>query len=166
MPALTDNAVPVPVLAPSADAAVSCNLGRHEYSDYGRTVQSYLYDNGNGLTRVEYRGGTVVVENYDPFFQYQAGYTLEPELPLWGGFYAGKKYNFLILGQENYGEDESREVIRVVKYDKNWNRLSHASLYGADTVEPFAFGSLRCDEYDGTLYVRTCHVCSSISSMH
>ena len=157
MPALTDNAVPVPVLAPSADAAVSCNLGRHEYSDYGRTVQSYLYDNGNGLTRVEYRGGTVVVENYDPFFQYQAGYTLEPELPLWGGFYAGEKYNFLILGQENYGEDESREVIRVVKYDKNWNRLSHASLYGADTVEPFAFGSLRCDEYDGTLYVRTCH---------
>ena len=58
----------------------------------------------------------------------------------------------------NLNEDDSAEVIRVVKYDKAWNRLSHASLKGANTMVPFDFGSLRCDEYGGMLYVHTCHV--------
>lgn len=55
------------------------------------------------------------------------------------------------------GESNSTEVIRVVKYDKNWNRLGQASLNGANTVIPFDGGSLRCDEYSGYLYIRTCH---------
>ncbi len=157
MPALTDNGIPAAVLSPAAGPAESSNLDRQEYSTYGTPVNSYLYDNGSGLTRVEYTWGKVVIENYDPFFQYQSGYTLEPELPLWGGFFAGEKYNFLIFGQNNPEEDDTREVIRVVKYDKNWNRISHVSLYGANTVIPFRAGSLRCDEYNGMLYVHTCH---------
>lgn len=45
----------------------------------------------------------------------------------------------------------------MVKYDKNWKRLGAASLKGANTVIPFDAGSLRCDEYGGYLYIRTCH---------
>ncbi len=150
---------PVAVLKPSGSAApiLSDRSESQAYRTYGETVNSYLYDNGNGLTRVEFCDGKVVIENYDAGFHYQNGWTLDPELPLWGGFYAGEKYNFLIFGQNNPNEDNATEVIRVVKYDKSWNRLNHASLKGANTVAPFDFGSLRCDEYGDMLYVHTCH---------
>lgn len=157
VPGGNDN--PVAVIKPSGSSVPirSYQYDQNVYATWSDTVNSYLYDNGNGVTRVEYYDGRVIIENYDSNFRYQAGWTLEPELPLWGGFYAGEKYNFLIFGQENPNEDDSREVIRVVKYDKAWNRLSHASLNGANTTVPFDAGSLRCDEYGGMLYVHTCH---------
>lgn len=121
-------------------------------------MTSYLYENSSGgLTRVEYTGGQVVVENYTSSFAFVDSRTIQPELPIWGGFFAGETYNFLIFGQNNPAESDSTEVIRVVKYDKNWKRLGAASLKGANTVIPFDAGSLRCDEYGGYLYIRTCH---------
>lgn len=151
--------VPSRVMAPAASAAPveSFNQDKHIYNTWHHTVESYLYDNGSGLTRVEYAGGNVIIEQYDYSFQFKSGGTIAPELPIWGGFFAGEEYNFLIFGQENPDEDDSVEVIRVVKYDKDWNRLGHASLRGANTTLPFKAGSLRCDEYGGMLYVRTCH---------
>lgn len=150
-------------LLPAAEAAEpgpvkSSNKNGQDYTTWASPVKSHLYENENGgLTRVEYTGGQVVVENYDRNFRYQSGRTIAPELPIWGGFFAGSNYNFLVFGQENPDEDNSREVIRVVKYDKNWNRLGQASLKGANTTVPFDAGSLRCDEYQGILYIRTCH---------
>ena len=79
------------------------------------------------------------------------------ELSIWGGFYAGKDYNFFVFGQSNPNQSNSAEVIRVVKYSKDWQRLGQASLEGANTTIPFDAGSLRCDEYGGYLYIRTCH---------
>lgn len=150
---------PVAVIKPSGSSTPirTYQYDSNAYVTYGDTVKSYLYDNGSGVTRVEYYDGKVIIENYDSNLRYQAGWTLDPELPIWGGFYAGEKYNFLIFGQENPNEDDSVEVIRVVKYDKAWNRLGHASLKGANTTVPFDFGSLRCDEYGGMLYVHTSH---------
>lgn len=54
-------------------------------------------------------------------------------------------------------ESESQEVIRVVKYSKDWERLNFASLRGVNTYIPFDAGSLRCTEYNGMLYIHTCH---------
>lgn len=136
----------------------SSNINRQNYSVWARPVCSYLYENPAGnLVRVEYVGNEVVVEEYDAAFLPVSSLTLEAELPLWGGFFAGEKFNFLIWGQNNKEEDNGKEVIRIVKYDKDWNRLGAAGLYGANTTEPFDAGSLRCDEYGGWLYIRTCH---------
>lgn len=155
-PSVGGNETPVAVLKPSGS---SKPVPTYEYYLVGSsTVNSYLYDNGNGVTRVEYDDEKVIIENYDSNFRYQAGWTLDLELPIWGGFYAGEKYNFMVFGQENPGEDDAVEVIRVVKYDKAWNRLGHASLRGANTTQPFAAGSLRLDEYGGMLYIHTCHL--------
>ena len=157
-------------LAPTAwaakpQAAASTNINTQNYNDtyHASTVKSYLYENeSGGLTRVEYiydynTGGKVIVEDYDSGFVIQSSRTIAPELPVWGGFFAGEDYNFLIFGQNNEEENDSKEVIRVVKYDKNWNRLGSASLYGANTTIPFRSGSLRCDEYGGWLYIRASH---------
>lgn len=149
-------------LAPVAQAAegpaVSANINRQDYLTYGATVKSYLYVNGQGgLTRVEYINNQVVVEDYDGSFALLSSRTVPAELPLWGGFFAGTEYNFLIFGQQNPSEDDGTEVIRVVKYSKDWQRLGQASLKGANTTIPFRSSSLRCCEYGGYLYIRTGH---------
>lgn len=156
--------------APSGMTPVpSENKDRQNYGGrWAQTVTSYLYENNlGGLTRVEYIGqqtinGTavdaqIIVEDYDGGFSLRQMRSLPMELPLWGGFYAGEKYNFVIYGQQNPSQDNSAEVVRVVKYSKDWQRLGHASLRGANTTVPFDAGSLRCAEYGDYLYIRTCH---------
>ena len=150
-------------LAPAGRAAAaqpvkSRNITAQDYSRWSSTVNSYLYENPQGgLTRVEYTGGQIVVEDYDSAFQFQSGRTIPMELTTWGGFFAGQDYNFFVFGQNNPRQDDSVEVIRVVKYSKDWQRLGQASLNGANTTVPFDAGSLRCAEYGGYLYIRTCH---------
>lgn len=145
-------------LAAGSGPAVSNNVNKEDYSSWSAPVTSYLYQNeADGLTRVEYINGQVVVENYSADFALLDSSIIQPELPLWGGFFAGENYNFLVFGQKNPEESNSTEVIRVVKYDKNWNRLGAASLRGANTTVPFEAGSLRCAEYGGYLYIHTCH---------
>jgi len=142
--------------ARALEPAVSQNLHSQSYTTWGSTVDSYLYDNGAGFTRVEPHG-PVTVEEYSYDFRLLNSLSLERELPFWGGFYAGETYNFLFFGQSNTEEDDNKEVFRVVRYDKDWHRLDSAGLFGANTTEPFDAGSLRCDEYNGYLYVRTAH---------
>lgn len=138
--------------------ATSGNRGMHNYSRWASTVKSYLYSDGDVLVRVECIGvSNVIVEQYSKEFQLLSSQTLSLELPVWGGFYAGEDANYIICGQTNEEENNNKEVIRVVKYDKEFHRLGSASLYGANTTVPFEAGSLRCDEVNGTLYVRTCH---------
>ncbi|MCM1440535.1 MAG: hypothetical protein NC131_15250, partial [Roseburia sp.] len=143
---------------------VSSNINAQNYENYhSPTVGSYLYENANGgLTRVEFifdynkDRRRIVVEDYDSSFNLLSSWTMRPELPEWGGFYAGKDYNFLVFGQDNDSEDPNMEVIRVVKYAKDWSqRLGHVSIYGANVKEPFRAASLRMTEYGGYLYLRT-----------
>ena len=159
--ALILSLLPVPSLAAEElSPAVSSNRNENDYTDYdASTVKSYLYQDGENLVRVEYTGGRLLIEEYSRDFQLLSSRTLTPDsgFDLWGGFFAGEQYLFVIVGQSNPAESDSTEVIRVIKYDWNWNRLGQAGLFGANTSEPFDFGSLRCDEYGGMLYVHTCH---------
>ncbi|MDE6591349.1 MAG: hypothetical protein K2K53_13635, partial [Oscillospiraceae bacterium] len=153
-------------LAPAARAAdepaVSSNKNHNCYgsgtSNWASTVKSYLFENpSGGLTRVEYLGdGKIIAEDYSSSFQLQSSRTIPFELSIWGGFFAGQTYNFFVFGQNNPNESNSVEVLRVVKYDKNWNRLDQYSLYGGNIYSIFRAGSLRCAEYGGYLYIRTC----------
>ena len=140
----------------------SINFSRQAYSVgyHASTVTSYLYENEDGgLTRVEYNydSGKLVTEKYDSSFRFLSGQEIPMELDIWGGFFEGETYNFFVFGQKNEEEDDNKEVIRVVKYSKDWQRLGQASLRGANTTVPFNAGSLRCAEYDGMLYIRTSH---------
>lgn len=140
-------------------AAESDNRNANSYNDYcAFPVKSYLYSEGDNLIRVECIGGQIIVEKYSSDFKLLSSRRLESDLAQpWGGFFAGKDYNFVIVGRKNWEENNRAEVVTVIKYDKDWNRLSQAVLRGANTVEPFAAGSLRFAEYNGMLYVHTCH---------
>lgn len=154
------------VTTPSAIAltlsgTVTDNRSDNNYSTYcASNVKSYLYENEDGtLTRVEYISGTgICVEVINPDTgKTVSSRTLSMELSLWGGFYSGEDYNFIVVGQTNYDEDDSKEVVRVIRYTKDWVRVDACSIYGANTYVPFNAGSLRMTELDGTLYIYTCH---------
>lgn len=151
--------IPSTAIQPNLTPAASYNRDAQNYSQsWANTVKSYLYENqAGGLTRVEYINGQIIVEDYDNSFHLLSSRTIPMELSIWGGFYAGDNYNFLIFGQENPSQNNNREVIRIVKYSKDWKRLGQTSLRGANTTVPFDGGSLRCAEYGDYLYIRTCH---------
>lgn len=147
----------------AADApSVSNNEGKHNYINMKRwssTVSSSLFKNEQGgLTRVENIGNKVIIENYGDGFVMLSHHEMDMELPIWGGFFAGSDYNFLVFGQENWEQADEQEVIRVVKYSKNWERLGAASLFGANTVIPFDAGSLRMVQDGDKLYLHTSHL--------
>lgn len=150
-----------PYQSMAASSVKTTNAGAHNYTNISRwasTVDSYLVDNGDGtVTRVEYAGNKITVETYDGQKKLTDQKSIPMDLPLFGGFYAGEDYNFFVFGQANSGEDDSKEVIRVVRYSKDWVKEDSASLHGANTVNPFDAGSLRMVEYGGMLYVRTSH---------
>lgn len=128
---------------------------------YAETSDTYLNVIG-GVSRVCYDRANkddpyIHVEDYDSDFVLQARHEIPKEMPLYGCFFEGADYYYLIFGQNNPNEDNNTEVIRVVKYTKNWERVSHASLFGANTTKPFHFGKCRCAEAGGMLYIRTCH---------
>lgn len=137
---------------------------KHTYSgNWASTTKFYLYANGaGGLTRVEapssLNPGILRVEEYDNSFRFLSGRLISYDgLPIWGGFYAGTNYNFIITGQNNPNESDSVEVVRVLKYSKDWQYLGKASVYRANTSKPFEAGTLNCSESGGILYIHTCH---------
>ncbi len=135
------------------------NISDNNYSATANVVNSYLMENSDGtISRIEYISGTgVLVETYTSGYELKSTKTITTELSYFGGFYAGENYNFLVFGKSNTSESDSTEVMRVVKYDKSWNRISQCSVYGARTYVPFDAGSLRMAETDGLLYIHTCH---------
>lgn len=147
-----------PVALAAGSPAETSNINDQNYTVRATPISSHLVDNGDGtFTRVEYTGEYVTVETYDSDLAFVDGFSIEMELPIFGGFHFGEEYNFLIFGQENPNEDDTAEVVRVVSYTKDWERVGAASLFGANTYIPFDAGSLRCAEYNGYLYIRTAH---------
>lgn len=138
----------------------SLNFNANNYiGNWSRIVKSYLVDNhDNTLTRIECIGNNLIVEKYNSDFKFLNGFDVPMELDVFGGFYESKDYYFVVFGQNNNEEDPDKEVYRIVKYDKDFNRIDSASVYGGEscTKIPFDAGSLRMTEIDGNLVIHTC----------
>lgn len=126
--------------------AKSNNIGKNNYVDVGSTVESYLVAQPDGtFLRVEAIDGQVVIETYSSALEFKSARVLQYELPLFGGFYEGTDDFFLAFGQENPEEDDSAEVIRVVRYDKNWNRIGGGIFVRRKYENPFCGRKLADD---------------------
>ncbi|WP_287073803.1 leucine-rich repeat domain-containing protein [Blautia sp.] len=128
-----------------------------------------------GYMRVFYQKNSVGVEYYDNDLKIRSKRKINMELPLWGGFYAGSDGYYLVEGQTNNQENDSAEVIRVIRYDTNWNRngaaaiTSNPELFGGEVRTPFDYGCVEMTESNGKLYVVTGHegyVDSSVGQGH
>lgn len=102
---------------------------------------------------------TFVVEYYDSEWNLTSTKTYDTELDVWGGFFFGEEYSFVVVGQDNEDSDDATEVLRIIKYDREMTtRLDSTSYYGANTTEPFEWTNLNMTEDDGNLYVYTGHM--------
>lgn len=140
-------------LIPTAQDNLSVSLRR----------SSDLISTSDGYMRVFRKTNSVGIEYYDNSLQITGKREIPMELPLWGGFYAGSDGYYLVEGQNNTAEDNSAEVIRVIRYDTNWNRNGAASitsnpdLFGGEVRYPFDYGCVEMTETNGTLYIVTGH---------
>ena len=150
----------------SAFAVAQCvaysgsNVNAQDYVQWSDTVKSYLTvcDNGNYM-RVQSGAieGKLLVEYYSPDFEPLSTKLIDNELPIFGVFYDSGNNYYVLSGQENPKQNDSLEVFRITKYDKNWNKIKSCGLYGANTTVPFDAGSARMTHSGDHLLVRTCH---------
>lgn len=142
----------------TGSAAESDNVGANDYSRWATTVGSYLQrlENGN-FQRVEAIDDQVIIEEFSMDYELVRQRQVDYELPIFGGYFCGKDYQFLVFGQSNDEEAADKEIMRIVKFDKEWNKLASASVCGANTTLPFRAGSLRMAEENGKLFIHTCH---------
>ena len=101
--------------------------------------------------------GKLLVEYYSPDFEPLSTKLIDNELPIFGAFYDSGNNYYVLSGQENPKQNDSLEVFRITKYDKNWNKIKSCGLYGANTTVPFDAGSARMTHSGDHLLVRTCH---------
>ena len=147
-------------IARSSAGAKSSNKNDNYYGGlWSSTVNSYLFENKDKtLTRAEFIDGKVVTETRSADGKTVISTkSITAELPIFGGIFVGKDFNFIVFGQKNPNYDDNVEVVRAVKYSKSWEKLGTASIKGANTYIPFDAGSLRMTESDGRLYIHTCH---------
>ena len=150
----------------SAFAVAQCvaysgsNVNAQDYVQWSDTVKSYLTvcDNGNYM-RVQSGAieGKLLVEYYSSDFEPLSTKLIDNELPIFGAFYDSGNNYYVLSGQENPKQNDSLEVFRITKYDKNWNKIKSCGLYGANTTVPFDAGSARMTHSGDHLLVRTCH---------
>ena len=150
----------------SAFAVAQCvaysgsNVNDQDYVQWSDTVKSYLTvcDNGNYM-RVQSGAieGKLLVEYYSSDFEPLSTKLIDNELPIFGAFYDSGNNYYVLSGQENPKQNDSLEVFRITKYDKNWNKIKSCGLYGANTTVPFDAGSARMTHSGDHLLVRSCH---------
>ena len=136
------------------------NINAQDYYRWATPITSYIYkeDTGFMTVRTDFTSGKLTIKHLNENFEILSEKTITHELPVFGGFYKASDGNYYIFyGQDNESDDENREVIRVVKYDRDFTRLSALSIKGANTYTIYSAGSLRVAEYGDYLYVRTCH---------
>lgn len=127
------------------------------YSKWASVNNSYMYVENGKYVRVYYTDGKLAVVYTDLDGNVVSSKVLSAPLPLFGGFFAGEKYNFAVFGQDNPEESDDKVIIKIVKYSKNFEVLGVRDGKGGNTHTPFEAGSLRMDEYGGILYIHTCH---------
>ena len=135
-----------------SENGVSSNFTR-----WADTQNSYLIENNDGTISVIDINGHVGIETYDKSYNLIASKNIAFELPLFGAFYSGDKYNYIAYGQGNPNQKNSREVIRIVKYNKSFTRIGSVSILGGEsyTILPFSGSGGRMAEKGNELIYHT-----------
>lgn len=127
------------------------------FSRWKETITSYLVKNKDGTVSTINAEDKLTIETYNEKFESIGRKTITYELPYFGGYYSGNIYNYIAFGQSNREENDNKEVIRIVRYDKNFNRVDSVSIQGgqAYTTVPFDAAAGRMAEEGDTLVFHT-----------
>ena len=125
---------------------------------YGTLRTSFLKKMDNGNYQVVCYADKLYILTYNSDFDLKESKSLDLELPKYGGVYLGEIYNYVVCGQNrNSNQEKGGEVYRIIKYDKNFNKIDSLSLYSDETytIAPFDSGNVSIDEFGNELTVYT-----------
>ena len=167
LPVATTPALAVQPDGTSQGQIASENIWTNDYVwNWGQTITSHIEATSDGgYDRVEWTDKSLHVEHYDSRFSFVSGQTIDASTytptgasdVLWGGYFKGAQYRFVVTGQSNPNESDDVAVVRVTKYSMDWKYLASIEYSGINVYTPFDAGSLRMAESDGELWIRTCH---------
>ena len=100
------------------------------------------------------------IEYYDSSFNLKSRKSVKMELSVWGGFYNAQDAYYVVEGAINKDNVDGTEVVRVIKYDKNWKKISHASVKAKQGWDyeigfPFEAGCVEFAEANNKLFIAT-----------
>lgn len=135
------------------------NIGDNDYSRWTKPVYSYLIKEGSQYMSVqaEENSDKIQITYYDSTYTAVSRKTVSLALPIFGGFYSYNGYYYVVSGQNNTAKDNTAEVFRITKYNKNWGFERSIAVKGTNTVYPFKAGSCRMVGDGNYLIIRTCH---------
>lgn len=118
---------------------LTVNAVLQSFPNTAGTKRSYLFANSDGTIGAVDIRDKVNIDTYDLQYKHISSKSIDFELPIFGAFYSGNNYNYIVYGQENREEDDNKEVIRIVKYNKDFTRVDSASVKGGEsfTIVPF-----------------------------
>lgn len=116
---------------------------------------SQLIKNRDGTYTAFEVGEHINLDKYDQSFNLISSFAIKKELPIFGALYVGKDYNYIAYGQENLLEDNSREVIRIVVYDKSFAKIREIPISNCKTAIPFDASGASMSENNKYLVLHT-----------
>lgn len=136
-----------------------------EFERWAAVPDKYVYGE-NGFINILYFDENIdklVFKTYDKYFHLINDKKIDFELSIFGGLYNAKDYNYIVFGDVNeiVGNryDENDIVVKIVKYDKNYNKISELNLSEANselyTTIPFSAGSIDFLENKNELIIHT-----------
>jgi len=137
------------------DASESVITKNETFNRWGEAASSHLVQNSDGTFAAVDIAEHINIETYDSSFNHLSSFAIAKELPLFGALYFGKDYNYIAFGQENLLDDNSREVIKIVIYDKNFVKISEVSINNCKTAIPFDASGGQMYEDDRYLVLHT-----------
>ena len=138
---------------------ISNNIHENDYNYRKAVADCYIAAGlGGYFSRVENMGDIILIEDYSPSMKLTLQHFVPMELTHFGGFYSGAQYNYFLFGQNNPGLDNNSEVLRVVKYGKDWSRLGACTIKGSNTQSPFYGCNTDFAEYGNRLFIRCGHM--------
>lgn len=141
------------------DTEYSNLVRNHTPEAWGKCRTSFLKKmQGGGYQTAIYNQGKIYIKNFSDDFKEEFSKVIDLELPLWGGLFLGKSYNYVICGKAYDSEmDDGGEVYRIIKYSKEFERISSISLNGTETYTalPFDGGNVSAAEKGDDLIVYT-----------
>lgn len=125
------------------------------FDRWGTPAASHLIRNDDGTYSAVEISEHINIEMYDSEFNHLSSFAIKKELPIFGALYVGKDFNYIAFGQENLLDDNSREVIKIVIYDKSFVKISEVSVNNCKTAIPFDASAGEMHEDDRYLVLHT-----------
>lgn len=132
------------------------NTADYNYGNFFKVSDRYLLKNNNYIYLLENRGTQLFIQQFSLSFKKIKEFTINKELAIFGGAHAGDDGNFyIIFGQYNGTESNDIPVYRIVKYNKEWNKVKQLDIKDVHVKQPFDASNLTMDSYNNQLIIHS-----------